>query len=136
MRYSAIQYISQLVFRLEMLEGLEGWPAYAEGFPGEMLGADAGLIGASDAARGRFTAVQGDLDRAVDLLAAGHAMHAGLGLHMLSVESGLDLGDLLLRRDGVGDRDRAATQLLETAELAHSIGMVPAETRARSLLMG
>ena len=86
----------------------KAWPAYAERFPGELLGADAGLLGASDAARGRFAALQGDLDRAVELLEAGHAMHERLELPQLSVETGLDLGIVLLRRAGAGDADRAS----------------------------
>ena len=134
MRYSAIHYVSQLAFELGPLVGLEGWPEYAECFPGELLGADAGIIGASDAARGRFAAVQGDLDRAVELLEAGHAMHARLELPQLSVETGLDLGIVLLRRGKAGDGDRAAALLRTTAELASTIGMVPAEARARALI--
>ena len=134
MRYSTIHYVSQLTFELGPLEGLEAWPEYAERFPGELLGADAGLIGASDAARGRFAAVAGDLDRAVELLEAGHAMHAHLELPQLRVESGLDLGIVLLRRDQAGDRDRATALLRTTAELAGAIGMVPAEAQARALI--
>jgi class 3 adenylate cyclase len=134
MRYSAIHYVSQLVFELDPLEGLEAWPEYAERFPDELIGADAGLIGASDAGRGRFAAVKGDLDRAVELLEAGHAMHARLELHQLSVETGLDLGIVLLRRDKAGDGDRATALLRTTAELASTIGMVPTEARARALI--
>ena len=134
MRYSAIHYVSQLAFELGALEGLEMWPEYAERFPGELIGADAGLLGASDAARGRFAAVQGDLDRAVELLEAGHAMHERLELPQLVVETGLDLGIVLLRRDKPGDADRATALLRATAELARAIGMVPAETRARALV--
>jgi hypothetical protein len=134
MRYSAVSYISQLVFELGPFDGLDDWIAYAERFPGEFLGADGGLIGAADAARGRFAAVVGDLDRAVDLLEAGHAMHELLGLHQLSVESGVDLGAVLLRRERAADRDRGADLLRSTAELADAIGMAPAVARARALL--
>ena len=134
MRYSAIHYVSQLVFALGSLDGLEAMPAYAEGFPCELLGADAGLIGASDAARGRFAAVQGDLDRAVELLEAGHGVHTRLELPQLSVETGLDLGIVLLQRQRAGDGDRATELLRTTAELASAIGMVPAEARARALI--
>jgi hypothetical protein len=134
MRYSAIHYVSQLVFELGTLEGVEAWTEYAERFPGELLGADAGIIGASDAARGRFAAVQGDLDRAVELLEAGHALHARLELPQLGVETGLDLGILLLRRDQAGDAERATELLRTTAELASAIGMVPAVERARALI--
>jgi hypothetical protein len=129
-----IHYLSNLVFRLETLDGLAAWPAYAERFPGELLGADAGILGACDAARGRYAAVEGDLDRAIELLAAGHAMHERLELPQLSVETGLDLGIVLLRRDRAGDGDRAMALLRTTVELARTIGMVPAEQRARSLI--
>jgi class 3 adenylate cyclase len=135
MRYSGIHYVSQLEFALGPLVGLEAWPAYADQFPGEMIGADAGLLGASDAARGRFAAVQGDLDGAVEMLETGHAMHERLALPQLTVESGLDLGIVLLRRSGAGDGDRATALLRTTAELANAIGMVPAETRARALIV-
>jgi hypothetical protein len=134
LRYSVIHYLSNLVFRLETLDGLAAWPAYAERFPGELLGADAGILGACDAARGRYAAVEGDLDRAIELLAAGHAMHERLELPQLSVETGLDLGIVLLRRDRAGDGDRAMALLRTTVELARTIGMVPAEQRARSLI--
>ena len=134
MRYSAIHYVSHLVFALDALDGVEGWPAYAERFPGELIGADAGLLGASDAARGRFAAVQGDLDRSVERLEAGHAMHMRLALPQLIVETGLDLGIVLLRRDEAGDGDRATTLLRTTAELASTVGMVPSEARARALI--
>ena len=120
------------MFELGPVDGLEAWPEYAERFPGELLGADAGLIGASDAARGRFAAAQGDLDRAVELLEAGHALHERLELPQLSVESGLDLGIVLLRRDGPGDGDRAMELSRATAELASAIGMIPSEARARA----
>ena len=134
MRYSAIHYVSQLAFQLGTLEDLEAWPEYAEQFPDELLGADAGIIGASDAARGRFAAVQGDLEGAVELIEAGHAMHTRLGLHQLSVDTGLDLGIVHLRRRRPGDTERAAELLRTTAELARTIGMIPASTRARILL--
>ncbi|MDQ1481738.1 MAG: hypothetical protein QOI44_2599, partial [Actinomycetota bacterium] len=134
MYYSAISYVSQLAFELGVTDALDEWSEYAERFPGELLGADAGFVGAADAARGRFAALQGDLDRAVELLGAGHAMHTRLELHHLIVESGIDLGIVLLRRDQPGDADRATELLRAMAELAGTIGMVPAEVRARALM--
>jgi hypothetical protein len=134
MRYSAIHWVSQLAFELDTYEGLELWPEYAERFPGELLGADAGLLGAADAARGRFAALAGDVARAVELLEAGHALHERLSLHQLSVESGIDLGAVLLRRDRPGDRARGVDLLRTTADMAQTIGMVPAAARARSLM--
>ncbi len=132
MYYSAISYISQLAFELDVTDGLDEWSEYTERFPGELIGADAGLLGAADAARGRFAALQGDLDRAVELLEAGHALHERLALPQLCVDTGIDLGIVLLRRDNAGDAGRA-TELLQTmAELASAIGMTPAEQRARA----
>jgi len=134
MRYAIIHYVSRLAFHLDALTGLEELVDYAERFPGEMLGSDAGLMGAADAARGRFAAVLGNLDAAVTLLEAGHALHTRLELHQLSVESGLDLGTVLLRRNQGDDRD-AATELLEkTAHLAGDLGMTPAQAQADALM--
>ena len=116
------------------MDDLDASIEYAERFPGEMLGSDAGLVGAADAVRGRFAAVRGDLDRAVDLLEAGHALHTRLGLHQLVVESGLDLGIVLLQRDQAGDRERATDLLRSTADLADTIGMSPAAARAGALI--
>ena len=134
MYYSAISYRSQLAFALDVTDALDRWSEYAERFPGELLGADAALVGACDAARGRFAALRGDLDRAVELLEAGHALHARLELCHLMVHSGIDLAIVLRRRDHGGDADRASELLRATEELAHTIGMAPAEAQARTLL--
>jgi class 3 adenylate cyclase len=133
MRYSALAYLAQLVFQLGAPDGLDASIEYAERFPGELLGSDAGFVGAADAARGRLAAVSGDLDRAVELLEAGHAMHARLGLHQLVVETGLDLGIVLLRRDRADDRARATDLLRSTADLANTLGMAPTAARAAAL---
>ena len=135
MYYSAISYVSQLAFELDVTDALDAWSEYVERFPGELLGTDGGLLGAADAARGRFAALQGDLDRAVELLEAGHAMHTRLGLRHPEVESGIDLGIVLKRRNQPGDADRAADLLRPTADLAKRIGMVPAAARARALIV-
>jgi hypothetical protein len=134
MRYSGIPYVAELALRLGEFDGLTEWSDYAECFPGELLGADGGFIGACDASRGCFAAVLGDLDRAVELLETGHAMHTRLALHQLVVESGSQLGTVLLRRDEPGDRERGIELLDATAEVARAIGMTPAERRARALL--
>ena len=133
MHYSAISWISHLAFEFGSVEGIDGAPEYAERFSGELLGSDAAILGAADVAIGRFAAVQGDLDRAVELLDAGHEMHVRLGLHHCTIESGLDLGIVLRRRAQPGDADRATELLRSTSELAHTIGMAPAEARARAL---
>jgi hypothetical protein len=134
MYYSAILYLSQLAFELDVTDALDDWREYAERFPGELIGADAGLLGAADTARGRFAALQGDLDRAVELLEAGHALHERLALPQLCVESGIDLGVVLLRRGKAGDADRATDLLQTVAELANVMGMIPAERRARAAI--
>jgi hypothetical protein len=133
-RYTAVHYVALLAFQLDIHDGLDGLMEYAELFPGELIGSDGGILGAADAARGRFAALSGDLDRAVDQLEAGHALHERLGLHALTVESGVDLGAVLLRRDQPDDRDRGVELLRATAELASGLGMTPAERRARALI--
>ena len=134
MLYAALHYISLLAFRLDTLTGVEELVDYAERFPGELLGTDAGLQSAADAVRGRFAAVAGNLDEAVHLLEAGNALHVRLDLAHLNVESSLDLGIVLLRRDLPGDRDRARELLAATAQLASDRGMAPAVADARALL--
>ena len=134
MYYSAIHYLSQLAFELDVTDALDAWSEYAERFPGELIGADAGFLGAADAARGRFAALHGDLDRAVGLIEAGHALHERLALPQLIVDTGLDLGTVLLRRGKAGDAERANELLRTTAELASRIGMAPAEQRVRALI--
>jgi class 3 adenylate cyclase/tetratricopeptide (TPR) repeat protein len=133
MRYSAVHYLSRLAFELDTTDGFEEMVDYADRFEGELLGADAGFIGSADAARGRYAAVAGDLGRAVELLEAGHAFHVRLDLQQLIVESGVDLGTVLLRRAGPGDEVRACELLGQAEELADRIGMVPWAARARAL---
>jgi tetratricopeptide (TPR) repeat protein len=134
MLYVIVHHVSVLAFRLDTLSGLEHLVDYVERFPGELLGSDAGIAGAADAARGRFAAVQGDLDRAVTLLEAGHALHERLELHQLSVESAIDLARVLLRRDRPGDHESAQQLLGQAGSLAEQLGMAPAHAEARALL--
>ena len=47
------------------------------------------------------------LDDAIELLLTGHHFHAERGLHARSAQSAYDLGRMLLRRGGEGDRERA-----------------------------
>ena len=134
MRYATLPWVSELAFRLDELTGLEALVDYAEHFAGDLLGSDAGLLGAADVARGRFAAVQGDLDGAVSLLEAGHAFHARLELHVLVVESGLDLASVHLRRGTTRDRERATELLTATIGLADELGMTPSFERASALV--
>jgi class 3 adenylate cyclase len=133
-RFVSVHYVSLLSFRLETLDGLTHFIDYSERFAGELLGSDAGLAGAADAARGRFAAARGDLDTAATLLETGHSLHQRLELHKLSVESGIDLGRVLLRRGGPGDRESAQQLLGRAVALAERLGMAPALTEAQALL--
>jgi tetratricopeptide (TPR) repeat protein len=139
MRYPILGYVSRLALRTEalsedVLSRLEEIAGYAQTFAGELTGSDAGILGAADVARGRFAAARGDLDEAVELLEAGHELHARLSLHQLTVESGLDCGLVLLRRDRPEDRDAARRVLEEASTLATELTMVPARRRAMTLL--
>ena len=78
--------------------------------------------------------MQGDLDAAVSLLEAGHALHTRLELHALVVESGLDLASVLLRRGAPRDRERATELLTATIDLARELGMTPSFERASALV--
>jgi len=134
MQYSAAHYLSILALRLDTSTGLDGVIDHLERFPGELLGSDAAIVGAADAARGRFAAARGDLDAAVDLLDAGHALHTRLELHHLAVESGVDLGAVLARRGQPGDEERARAVLGATASRASDLGMASDHARATRLL--
>jgi tetratricopeptide (TPR) repeat protein len=134
MRYVMPHYLSILAMQLGTVAGLDDLIDYTDRFAGELLGSDAAILGAADAARGRFAAARGDLDAAITLLEAAHALHQRLELHQLVVESGLDLGRVLLRRDRPGDHEAAQLILSETVEGADRIGMAPALAEARALL--
>jgi class 3 adenylate cyclase len=134
MRYVMPHYLSILALQLGTVAGLDDLIAYTDRFAGELIGSDAAILGAADAARGRFAAARGDLDRSVALIESGHALHERLQLHQLIVESGLDLGRVLLRRDGPGDREAAQLVLGETVDTADRIGMAPALATARALI--
>jgi len=136
MWYWIVHYVSVLALRLDDLTGIEEFVDYAEGFGGELLGDDVLIGGAADATRGRFAAVQRRFDDAITLLEDGHLLHQQLGLRALTVESGIDLGAVLLRSKGLGDRDRdRASEILgETARLAEELGMTPAQAEANALL--
>jgi class 3 adenylate cyclase/tetratricopeptide (TPR) repeat protein len=134
MRYVMPHHLSMLALQLATVAGLDDLIKDADRSAGELLGSDAGILGAADAARGRFAAVRDDLDTAVALLEAGHALHLRLELHQLIVESGLDLGRILLRRNGPRDQEVAQHVLGETAQTAERIGMAPALRDARALL--
>ena len=135
MRYSIVSFASMIAFGLESLTGLAAMADYVDGFAGELLGSDAAIGGAADVARGRFAFARGELDDAVSLLEEGHALHERLELHQLSVESGLDLAVVLLRRDHAGDNDRATDLLTTTVQRAGDLGMAPALARARALIV-
>lgn len=134
LRFTNVHHLSVLALQLDTLAGFESSVDYAEAFAGELLGSDAAILGAADAARGRFAAVRGELDAAVALLEAGHAMHERLGLRALEVESGIDHARVLLRRAGDGDVALARDRLERATALAAELGMLPARAAALDLL--
>jgi tetratricopeptide (TPR) repeat protein len=133
-RYILIHFASLIAWGLGALEHLDDFPEYSERFAGELLGSDASILGAADAARGRFAAVAGRLDDAIALLEAGHALHERIGLRALHVDSGVDLAAALLRRGAAGDADRAAAILATARDLADELGMALRASEARALL--
>ena len=137
-RFFVTAQVGELVLELDLdldeLDGLQEFADYAERFPGELFGSDVLILSAVDVARGCFAAAQDRLDDAVTLIETGHALHQRLELRALEVESALALAQVLTRRDQPGDRERAVTMLAAAAELARTLGMAPAEAKARALL--
>jgi hypothetical protein len=84
----------------------------------------------------RLVAALGRFDDAIALGEAGDALHRRLGLDARTAQSSTELGELLLRRGGSGDRARAEELLREAADLTERLGMAPTAVRARAALAG
>ncbi len=105
---------------------------YLVPFRGELVGSDAWIFQAVDHLLGLCAATDGRYDEAVELITSGHELYRRLGLRAREVQSGLDLGRVLLARGGA---DVAAAALLRgTAALADELGMGPSAAAAASLL--
>ena len=107
---------------------------YLGPFGGELIGTDGWIYGPVDHVLGLCAATRGELDEAVDLLTAGHGLNERLGLHAREVQSGLDLGRVLLERGAAGDRDAGQAHLRHVGDLATELGMTPSARRAESLV--
>jgi len=130
----ATTWAARTAFLIGEFAGTEELEAYLDTFAGEFVGNDTTLMGSADWFRGLLAAVADRLDEAVDLVSAGHDMHVELGFHARSAESGHDLGLILLRRDGPGDRERGVNLLVEASDLAEQLGMKPVVDSARAAL--
>lgn len=104
---------------------------YLAPFRGELVGSDSWIFQAADHLLGLCAATDGRYDEAVELITSGHELYRRLGLRAREVQSGLDLGRLLLARGGA---DAAASLLRGAAALADELGMGPSAAAARSLL--
>ena len=107
---------------------------YLTPFRGELVGDDAWIYGAVDYLIGACAGVRGRLDEAVELMRAGHARHEDLGLRARVVQSGLDLGRVLLERGAPGDREAGEEHLRHCVSLANELGMTPYAEAATVLL--
>lgn len=63
-------------------------------------------------------------------------MNLRMGAHPWAARTLVDSASMLLRRDGPGDRARAAALLGRAAETAHELGMAPLEEQITTLLAG
>jgi tetratricopeptide (TPR) repeat protein len=63
-------------------------------------------------------------------------MNSRMGARPWVAWTACDWAEMLLRRDGPGDRDRAAGLLIETVETADALGMTPLRHRAAALSNG
>ena len=104
---------------------------YLGPFRGELIGTDGWIYGPVDHALGVCVAMSGELDDAAELLRAGHALNERLGLRAREVQSGLDLGRVLLERGGAGDLEVGEAHLRRVVELADELGMNPSAASRR-----
>ncbi len=136
LRYVGAGYASSMVAMLADADRAKQCLGDLEHLSGELLGSEVGINDAVDTALARLVAVLGRLDDAITFGEAGDALHRRLGLDARTAQSSTELGEMLLRRDGPGDRPRAADLLREAADLAERLGMAPTATRARAALAG
>lgn len=91
------------------------------------IGHPEGSLGAVDRYLGLLTATLGRFDEAVRHLAAAIEINDGMGARPWTAHSQHDLGQVLLRRDAPGDRDRAEQLDVAAGATAEMLGMVLAE---------
>jgi hypothetical protein len=108
--------------------------AESEPLAGELPGSEVIIPEAEDTVLGRLLGVLGRVDDAIGFAENGDALHRRLGLDARTAVSSTELGELLVRRGGTGDRTRGEELLRESADLAERLGMAPTRERARSAL--
>jgi hypothetical protein len=108
----------------------------SERLAGELPGSEVIIPDAQDTILARLLGILGRVDDAIGFAEAGDALHRRLGLDARTAVSSTELGELLLRRDGSGDRTRGEALLRESADLAERLGMAPTLERARAALAG
>jgi hypothetical protein len=134
LRYLGAAVAVPIAARLGDAENATILGEYLSRFRGELVGTDAWINFAVDHSLGLCAATTGQLDEAIELLAAGHAMYERLGLRARAVVGGLDLGRALLQRGGTGDRDAGEAHIRTTVGLAEQLGMTPKAREAAALL--
>lgn len=134
--YVGATYSSRLIRRFGDIERAEQLLPDMRRLSGEIPGSEVVIIESFDTCAARLLATLGRLDEAIVVAEAGDALHRRTGLHARTAVSSTELGELLLGRDGPGDRERGETLLGEGAELAARLGMAPTLARARAALGG
>jgi hypothetical protein len=87
------------------------------------LGIAEGSVGAVSRYLGLLARTLGRLDTAEGHLLDAIAMNAQMGAHPWTAHTRLDLANVLLERDGPGDKQQAAAQLTLAAEACDKLGM-------------
>ena len=87
------------------------------------LGCAEGSVGAVSRYLGLLARTSGHADAAERHLRDAIAMNQGMGAGPWAAHARLDLADLLLERDGPGDREQAATELRSAADTCDDLGM-------------
>ena len=103
---------------------------------GELPGSEVVIYESFDTCVARLLMPLDRLDEAIVAAEAGDALHRGVGLDARTATSSTELAEMLLRRDGPGDRERGEELLRDAAELAERLGMAPTLARARAALDG
>ncbi|MFO7591888.1 MAG: AAA family ATPase [Acidimicrobiia bacterium] len=134
--YIGTTYASRLVQAFGDAEIAEQFLPGMQRLSGELPGSEVTIMEAFDTCIARLLATLGRLDEAIVAAEAGDALHRRAGLDARTAQSTTELGELLLRRDAPGDRERGVQFLREGADLAERLGMAPTLARARAALGG
>ncbi|HEU5302293.1 MAG TPA: AAA family ATPase [Acidimicrobiia bacterium] len=134
--YIGVTYSSRLIQVLGDTGCAEQFLPGMRALSGELPASEVTIMESFDTCAARLLVTLGRLDEAIMAAEAGDALHRRTGLDARTAVSSTELGEMLLQRDGPGDRERSEVLLREGAELAERLGMAPTLARARAALEG